>query len=179
MKKFILGIVVGLLIGSVMTAMAAQVNTVQAVFAKFYLKINNENPVEITPLTYNGTTYLPVRQLGDLLGYEVGYDKPSRTIIIKSKEVSKVQNIATETISLRDLTSYLDGVTLGPFEKYNNVLSLTKGSVTVRVLDFVPPKDNARATYVILGGGSIDAEFKDGNTYFPKETLKNLGLLTD
>jgi hypothetical protein len=34
------------------------------------------------PITYNGTTYLPVKSIGDALGVGVGFDKASNTVLI-------------------------------------------------------------------------------------------------
>lgn len=86
MKRFLLGLIIGLLIGTATTAVAANTDIIQAKFSKFRLQIDGADPVEIDPLVHEGTTYLPVRKAGELLGYDVDYINETRTITFDSKE---------------------------------------------------------------------------------------------
>ena len=80
MKKFVAGLVIGLLIATAGVGLAAG-ETVQATFAKFNFVVNGEaKTLEADPLVYQGTTYLPVRVVSNLLGYDVTYKADSRTI---------------------------------------------------------------------------------------------------
>lgn len=84
MKKFIAGLVIGLLIATAGVGFAAG-ETVQAAFAKFNFVVNGDaKPLEADPLVYQGTTYLPVRVVSNLLGYDVTYKADSRTIELVS-----------------------------------------------------------------------------------------------
>lgn len=83
MKKLLAGLIVGFMIGATGTALAAN-DVVQAKFSKYFLKINDRESVEIEPLVYKGTTYLPVREAAELLGYDVDYEDAARTIILKN-----------------------------------------------------------------------------------------------
>lgn len=120
MKKLVLGLVIGMLLGSMGAALAADSPAVQAMFEKFSLKINDKEPVEIQPLTYNGTTYLPVREAAKLLGYEVDYDKATRLIELtnndqvepdkatpKTEKPKEVNNVTQTNIGARDLINLL------------------------------------------------------------------------
>ncbi|MDO3681399.1 stalk domain-containing protein [Paenibacillus ehimensis] len=81
MKKLIISLSVGMLLGSAATALAASNETVQATFAKFVFKVNGqEKELKTTPLVVDGTSYLPVREVAGLLGYELKYDEETRTI---------------------------------------------------------------------------------------------------
>ena len=40
----------------------------------------------VYPITYNGTTYLPVRCISDLLGMEVNWDQATNTVQLGSNE---------------------------------------------------------------------------------------------
>lgn len=63
------------------TPISAAVETVQATFAKFNFIVNGETKeLEVDPLVYQGTTYLPVRVVANMLGYDVTYKADSRTI---------------------------------------------------------------------------------------------------
>ena len=41
---------------------------------------------EVFPITYNGTTYLPLRATAELLGVDVDYDEESRTVLLGASE---------------------------------------------------------------------------------------------
>lgn len=81
MKKIMIGLVIGLIIGTASTAIASS-EFVQAKFSKFNMVVNGtEVELESDPLVYQGTTYLPVRYILNLLGYDVTYLAETRTII--------------------------------------------------------------------------------------------------
>ncbi len=54
------------------------------------LKLKDVNGNKVMPVVINGTTYLPVRAIGDSLGLEVAWEKNSKTVILKrmNKEVA-------------------------------------------------------------------------------------------
>jgi hypothetical protein len=84
MKKIVFALVLGMLIGSSSIAIAATNDTIQAKFSKFMLKIDDKEAIEIEPLTYKGTTYIPLRYAAELLGHSVGYEDETRTITLDS-----------------------------------------------------------------------------------------------
>lgn len=111
MKKAIIGLVAGMLIGSAGMAAAATTQTVQATLAKFSFSINGEKQsLSNDPLVYKGSTYLPVREVAGLTGYEIEYDNATKSINLKS-EVSSVAIETTQTngylIKARDLVELL------------------------------------------------------------------------
>jgi hypothetical protein len=98
MKKLILALMIGMMVGSITTAVAATEGEVTAVFANFILKINGqEKQMDSTPLVYNGTSYLPVRVMANLVGYDVTYANESRTIGLDSRPVPPTVSTATYT----------------------------------------------------------------------------------
>lgn len=112
MKKLVLGLLVGLMIGSAGTAFAAQNQYVQAVFSKFTLLVNGEyRNLEQDPLVYNGYTYLPVRTVSELLNYELNYNADTKTIILNARHSvpvveepeSNEERIAKEKFRLNNL----------------------------------------------------------------------------
>lgn len=72
------------------TAAASQSKTVTATFRPdMTLKVNgttytvrDTTGVRVSPLVYNGTTYLPLASLSQLLGTEVSWDQNTQTILI-------------------------------------------------------------------------------------------------
>ena len=80
MKRFVAGLIIGLMLGMSGVAIADD-GYVQAVFAKFRFVVNGvEKDPGVDPLVYQGTSYLPVRAISNMLGYDVTYKADSRTI---------------------------------------------------------------------------------------------------
>jgi hypothetical protein len=91
---FIVGLVSGVMLATAASAFAAS-ETVQATFERFVLVVNGGEPQEIEPLTYKGTTYLPVRETANRLGYDVTYKADGKTIILNQtkKDVGSVSTL--------------------------------------------------------------------------------------
>ncbi|WP_145407301.1 stalk domain-containing protein [Paenibacillus xylanexedens] len=91
-KKVVLGLMVGTLTLGIGTgALAATgLEPIKAYLnSKITLKLNGEtvtakdaNGKNVLPITYNGTTYLPVRAVGTLLGTEISYDGATSSVLI-------------------------------------------------------------------------------------------------
>lgn len=82
MKKFVIGIIIGFTIGLAGTAVANNA-TIQATIQSFNFVVDGkQKTLSVDPIVYNGTTYLPVRNVSNLLGYDVAYQAENRTIIL-------------------------------------------------------------------------------------------------
>lgn len=98
MKKIILALVAGMLIGSTSVAFAANNHSVEAFFEKFNFKVNGkEKKLKTDPLVVDGTSYLPVKELSEMMGYEVKYDEPSKTIMLNQLPVPTDSPKPTQT----------------------------------------------------------------------------------
>lgn len=81
MKKLIIGLVIGLMLGISTNAFAAIGDSVTAVFASFNYVVNGESKILDSPvLVYEGTSYVRTTQVSNMLGYDVVYRADSRTI---------------------------------------------------------------------------------------------------
>ena len=155
-RMFIVGLVSGVMLATAASAFAAS-ETVQATFEKFLLVVNGSEPQEIEPLTYKGTTYLPVRDVANRLGYDVTYKADGKTITLTKNENKDVSDVSTitepktpetsmpEYIPLKDLGSY--GVTV---EEDGEFIRIIYGDT---VLTFTHPKPGN--VQMISGGYSI------------------------
>ena len=97
MKKFLSNVAkigAGILIGSTMTVFASQLLTNVYLNDAIKISINGEvktltdastGAVEY-PLTYRDRTYIPLRSVATLLGYDVGYEANTNTATINSKD---------------------------------------------------------------------------------------------
>jgi Flp pilus assembly pilin Flp len=93
-RSHIVTFIAGVLIATASTSYAAVGDKVEAIFADFNLIVNGQPQVlQETPLVVNGTSYLPLRSLSNLLGYDVTYKSDSRTIELNSGVTSGVYGV--------------------------------------------------------------------------------------
>jgi hypothetical protein len=99
-KSLIVGGIIGASLMFSVQSFAAGGDIVQAVFAQFNLVINGQTKtMETVPLVYNGTSYLPVRDISNLFGYDVTYKSDSRTIVLNSTVGGNVYGNPTSTVT--------------------------------------------------------------------------------
>ncbi|GMX64373.1 hypothetical protein Elgi_36420 [Paenibacillus elgii] len=81
MKKFVAGVLVGAVVATAGSALAAQNETISATFAEFNILVNGKQAsLSDKPVVIEGSSYLPVRAISNTLGYQVQYNGESRTI---------------------------------------------------------------------------------------------------
>lgn len=108
-KGYLLGFLSAVILVGGITAFAANTTTLYNVLAngikivvdgrKINPKDANGNTVE--PIIYNGTTYLPVRAVGDALGKAVYWDGPNYTVYLGDMG----GELEYPTVELEDMTS--------------------------------------------------------------------------
>jgi hypothetical protein len=85
LKKFIAGLISGIILASSAAAYGAG-QEVMALFTSFRFLVNGEErQLDASPILVNGSSYLPVRAISNMLGFEVAYHSDIRTIELKSK----------------------------------------------------------------------------------------------
>ena len=93
MKNYIKGIITGIIIGAVVCSIPALADTIDALFNNVRISVNGVDQIQWgeniqladgaeTPasILYNGTTYLPMRKLGELSGNKIYWNGDSRTV---------------------------------------------------------------------------------------------------
>ena len=93
MKNYIKGIITGIIIGAVICSIPALADTIDALFNNVRISVNGVDQIQWgeniqladgaeTPasILYNGTTYLPMRKLGELSGNKIYWNGDSRTV---------------------------------------------------------------------------------------------------
>lgn len=89
-KSMAAGCVIGAMVTSVVPAVGYDgVRTIQAVFKNIKICVDGVEMTprdtagkEVEPFIYNGTTYLPVRAVGEAVGKEVTYDGSTNTVYL-------------------------------------------------------------------------------------------------
>lgn len=75
------------------------------------------NGKQVFPITYSGTTYVPVRAVSNMLGIDVGWDANTQTVLLgassaqSSEKQDKVETVSTNLVDLTyfDKTKNTDG----------------------------------------------------------------------
>ncbi|WP_339814502.1 stalk domain-containing protein [Paenibacillus sp. FSL R5-0928] len=170
MKKAIIGLVAGMLIGSAGMAAAATTPTVQAALAKFTFSVDGQKQtLKNDPLVYKGTTYLPVREVAEITGYGLEYDNTKKSIDLKSKGGTGVS--ATENwITLDELNDR--GVTITG--NLTDTMILKNEKLTLEIPLPVVKKGVYSAKTDL---GSIEFNFSETGTKINLEDLKAAGII--
>ncbi|MCR8641556.1 stalk domain-containing protein [Paenibacillus sp. N1-5-1-14] len=91
MKKYIIGFVCGALVFSATSAFAS--SSVTATLEKFNLLVNGEKKaLDKQMITVDGSSYMPVRAISNMLGYEVQFDSSSETISLANDGKKYIQS---------------------------------------------------------------------------------------
>ncbi len=96
MKQRTQGVIAGILIGAVCTGGAvfakSGAETIEAVYDNIKIFIDGEqldprdaNGQPVEPFIYNGTTYLPVRAVGEAIGKDVSWDGVEKVVYLGAK----------------------------------------------------------------------------------------------
>ncbi len=163
-KSLAAGCVIGAMAMSVVPAVGYDgVRTIQAVFKNIKVCVDGVEMTlrdtagqEVEPFIYNGTTYLPVRAVGEALGKEVSYDGSTSTVYIgKSGQVNYLgqQVTAYQTDGAKEET-----VTMGG-ENYLNGLSFYISFNHYAYYNLNGLYTSISGVYGMEDGSSEDAEY--------------------
>lgn len=187
MKRLVIGLVIGLMIGMTGTAIAAQSDTVQAVFQKFNFIVNGqEQQLDADPLVYQGTTYLPVRVVANMLGYDVTYKASDQRIELISavEQIENSERGENNMDQVIDLNGWIGARDLAE-TLYNLGGSLTVGPENITTLErsdeiqvkINTPTDSGMYEIINNPGSYINITIQGGLTYFNINELKHLGII--
>lgn len=65
----------------------------------------------VTPITYNDTTYLPVRAVANILGHSVGWDEATESVLLDGSSAPIIPNaptVSNDTITVDKNTGYMN-----------------------------------------------------------------------
>lgn len=99
-KSFFAGLLVASLVGTGTLAFAETSQTIQAVFGKVKLMVNNK-PVEQETLLYNGTAYVPLRAAAEILDKDVFWDADTNIAYIEDKAPVDLIPVAVQSSNLK------------------------------------------------------------------------------
>ncbi len=107
LQGIIIGIIIGVMVSGVVTLAKTGTEAINAWYSNIKICVNGEyitptdaNGNAVEPFTVNGTTYLPVRAIGNALGMAVDWDNDTKTVFLGEKPAT--ENVATDTTSTID-----------------------------------------------------------------------------
>jgi len=104
MKDKVKGLVVGILIGTMITgsaALGANTQTIQVAITNIPLYFNLVKKSDTKSITYNGTTYVPVRAVSSAIGQEVSLKNGGLYIGKQPKDTSITPNQAIKLVKAK------------------------------------------------------------------------------
>ncbi|NLK45021.1 MAG: hypothetical protein GX300_11590 [Tissierellia bacterium] len=84
LKGFVIGVVMTLMLMTSFTFAESLMQTIEVIFNSVNLEVNGKK-VEADNILYNGTTYVPIRAVAEMLGKEVGWNQETWTASINDK----------------------------------------------------------------------------------------------
>ncbi|MEK5478268.1 stalk domain-containing protein [Paenibacillus sp. FSL R5-0407] len=170
MKRVIASLAIGMLIGSATVAAAAP-NTVQATIAKFKILVDGETKTGTTnQLVYNGTTYVPIREVADLFGYNTNYDGPKKTI-----EFASANETVAEWISLANFAA-LNEAQVGQPEDSDDIITIARSGIRLFGINKTGFTDGTESKVLTEDGKTIRVLKLKDSFMLNKEDLKAAGF---
>ncbi|WP_048600995.1 copper amine oxidase N-terminal domain-containing protein [Rubeoparvulum massiliense] len=110
MKRFFMGIIVGIILTSSFAVFAANGKMIEAIYSIKDIKINGVSKMpkgeKLQPFVYQGSTFVPLRFVSENLGYLVEWDGATNSILIDEKS-RKIQKVVYPGDGIKN--SYLEG----------------------------------------------------------------------
>lgn len=176
-KGFIIGVILtSMLMGSVVFADGVRKN-IQVLFNDVNITVNGSK-VNADNILYEGTTYVPLRAISEMLGKEVGWDASTKTasindvtseIIEESKPESESSNSGNETLAQKNAVKKA--------ESYIRFSSFSKSGL-IKQLEYegFSKEDSIYAVNKINVDWN-DQAYKKGKTYLDISSFSRDGLI--
>lgn len=168
-KQLIIGLSLGMLLGSSTAAVAATSTAVQATLAKFNVVVGKKpQQLSSSQLVYNGNTYIQLREAGTIFGYSTTYNGTSRTITFTP---------AADWLTLSQVIE-LTGLTLDLDPNKKDTYRFLRGKEVIVSFDTQNLAENEeRAATTSINNLVIYFKKLNGAIVVESEDLKQAGLL--
>lgn len=173
--KTITTLMLGMALGSATLAAAAPA-TVKAVIADFKIVVNGETKaLSKAPIVVDGTTYLPVREVANLVGADLNYDGANKKIELSTKGVTSMPTTQAEWISLKDLVEKY-GFSVGQSSSSNGLFEVKSNDELLFSIDAakVTTDDYSVTTST---GKVVHIKSDAGTTFVNVDDLVSAGII--
>ncbi|QOR35951.1 hypothetical protein IMX26_03780 [Clostridium sp. 'deep sea'] len=94
MRKFFRAVGIGIIIGMMLLAIPGAADSVSKSISVYFnnvsIQVNGEK-TQSDNFIYNGTTYIPLREVSEILGKQVDYDNNTKTVYITDKNITPTE----------------------------------------------------------------------------------------
>lgn len=164
MKGFIAGICVALVLTSVMTVFAVGIDVhiggIRIYWDGVEKTLKNAKGEKVEPMIYNGTTYVPLRAMSQLMGKEVEWDQATTSVYVGGKPVQSTLHL--EDLEESKINSSRVGIRTGENAKFklkdkeilcDNLLRGYGNDANIYILDgkYATLKGKAVMPYTAIG----------------------------
>lgn len=164
MKKVMFGLIVGVILSTCFVGYSTSKATGEYVIFNFQVNGSSVAPSN-TPISVAGRSYLPVRDVAYLLGYDVDYDAETNTIILNNDIVvgdGSVLNIYVNGILATNPTKgYIEEQDGIPLIRYGYIDELLQVGVTwspsAESYTFTKGEVSSVVNFVLINNGSYFA----------------------
>lgn len=109
-KGFIAGVCTTVLLAGAVTAFAANIDVVMGGIKIYWdgieKTLTDVNGNKVEPMIYEGTTYVPLRAMANLMGKEVDWDQQNMAVIVGEKPVAE----STSILDMKDNINKNNGI---------------------------------------------------------------------
>lgn len=171
-RGFILGVLVcSLVMGFALPALAANYNqNINVVYRDIKMKINGNTITPrdasgsvVEPFIYNGTTYLPVRAVGDAVGYTVNWDQNSATVDLVGRGTYGNTPTPNDSGTPNNTTTYVNMIDVHPPYSVSSTWQIEYFPSTAGSGITMAGKSYKNSIYI--GGGDNHASFNLSGKY--------------
>lgn len=172
--KTITTLILGMALGSATLAAAAPA-TVKAVIADFKIIVNGETKaLSKSPIVVDGTTYLPVREVANLVGVDLNYDVANKKIELSTKGVTSMPTTQAEWISLKDLVEKHGFSAIGSPSK--GLLEIKENDELLFSIEVAKLTTDGYSV-TTLNGKTIHVKVESGATFINVADLISAGII--
>lgn len=130
-KSFTLGVCLALVLTSTITVMAQTIDVFMGGIKVYWegveKTLRDSKGDKVEPILYNGTTYVPLRAMSNLMGKDVDWNQNEKAVYVGKKPTMK-------TYSLKDMEKNINGSSYWydrtyKFNLKNEVINITDGAI--------------------------------------------------
>lgn len=126
--------------------------TIEVMMNSIRIRVNGEY-MSGHNISYKGTTYVPLRAVGEILGKDIGWDKKTKTTTIDDKLLDSNEGDFKVPAGVPEGATLVESIPEYKYHKFNYIVGLPSGGRIVQVaISHVPDED----PYIYLVGHDSD-----------------------
>lgn len=185
MRKLILGVIIGLVFGLILTFSSATVaNTLTAKWFDVSIIVDGQKTnIKDKPIIVNGRTYVPLREFSNLTNVGIKYNGSSKTIILTTNENKVSQPVEPKPSKNTNTNNKENKLTISDLEKHgfkidtSGNLVIQKGNEKYRFSESMQKKlVETGSSFNVENYTSFYVYYINGEYYFSESIIKAFSI---